>query len=91
MLIKHVNNFLKIVLYNKIHKRNYIDSLIMRIVLVILVLLFFNGCAQNVSLLGPLFTIGTTGNGLQAGASFGTSHAIKKIRSKVALQKNNIS
>ena len=62
----------------------------MKIVFAIFVLLFFNGCVQNVSLLGPIYTIGTTGNALQAGASLGTSHAIKKIKSKVDSQKNNI-
>jgi hypothetical protein len=63
----------------------------MKIVLVISVLLFFNGCVQNASLLGPIYTIGTTGNALQAGASFGTSQAIKKIRSQAKSQKINFS
>ena len=90
MLINHVNKFLKIAFNIKTHKRIYKDSLIMKIVLVISVLLFFNGCVQNASLLGPIYTIGTTGNALQAGASLGTSHAIKKIKSKVDSQKNNI-
>jgi hypothetical protein len=91
MLINHVNKFLKIAFNIKTHKRIYKDSLIMKIVLVISVLLFFNGCVQNASLLGPIYTIGTTGNALQAGASFGTSQAIKKIRSQAKSQKINFS
>ena len=91
MLINHVNKFLKIAFNIKTHKRNYKDSPIMKIVLVISVLLFFNGCVQNASLLGPIYTIGTTGNALQAGASFGTSQAIKKIRSQAKSQKINFS
>lgn len=91
MLINHVNKFLKIAFNIKTHKRIYKDSPIMKIVLVISVLLFFNGCVQNASLLGPIYTIGTTGNALQAGASFGTSQAIKKIKSQTEYQKINFS
>ena len=91
MLINHVNKFLEIAFNIKTHKRIYKDSPIMKIVLVISVLLFFNGCVQNASLLGPIYTIGTTGNALQAGASFGTSQAIKKIRSQAKSQKINFS
>ena len=62
----------------------------MKIVITILALLLFNGCAQNASLLGPIYTIGTTGNALQAGASYGTSQAIKKIRNKTVSKKINV-
>ena len=55
-----------------------------------LVLLFFNGCAQNTALLGPIYTIGTTGNTLQAGVSYGTSYAIKKVRTKNISRKTNV-
>ena len=43
------------------------------------------GCAQNVALLGPALTIGTTGNVMQAGMQFGTNQAIKKETGKDAL------
>ena len=54
----------------------------MKIVLTLLILLFFAGCAQSTALLGPIYTIGTTGNVLQAGASYGTSYAVKKMTGK---------
>jgi hypothetical protein len=90
MLINHVYKFLKIALYDKLHRECKKDSLIMKIVITILALLLFNGCAQNASLLGPIYTIGTTGNALQAGASYGTSQAIKKIRNKTVSKKINV-
>ena len=91
MLINHINKLSIIALNTEILKRIDEDSVIMKILLAILVLFFFNGCAQHVSLLGPFYTFGTTGNALQAGASYGSSHAIKKLRSKNASQKKNNS
>jgi hypothetical protein len=91
MLINHINKLSIIALNTEILKRINEDSVIMKIVLAILVLFFFNGCAQHVSLLGPFYTLGTTGNALQAGVSYGSSHAIKKLRSKNASQKINNS
>ena len=43
-----------------------------------------SGCAQNVALLGPAFTIGTTGNIMQAGMQYGTNQAIKQETGKDA-------
>ena len=54
----------------------------MKTVLTLFVLLFFAGCVQPTALLGPIYTIGTTGNVLQAGASYGTSYAFKKMTGK---------
>ena len=62
----------------------------MKIVLTLLVLLFFAGCAQPTTLLGPIYTIGTTGNVLQAGASYGTSYAVKKMTGKTVYKNVNI-
>ena len=51
-------------------------------------ILFLNNCAQNpVSLLGPAYTLGTTGNAYQAGLSYTTNKAIKEITGKTT-QKN---
>ena len=61
----------------------------MKIVLTLLILLFFAGCAQPTALLGPLYTIGTTGNVLQAGASYGTSYAVKKMTGKTVSESVN--
>ena len=54
----------------------------MKIVLSISAWLFLTGCVQNTAFLGPVYTLGTTGNALQAGASFGTSYAVKQITGK---------
>jgi hypothetical protein len=54
----------------------------MRFTLGIFFLLILNGCAQNTALFGPIYTIGTTGNALQAGVSYGTSYAIKEATGK---------
>tara|TARA_B100000902_G_C26977779_1_gene748692 strand:- start:213 stop:515 length:303 start_codon:yes stop_codon:yes gene_type:complete len=44
-----------------------------------------SGCAQNVALLGPAITLGTTGNVMQAGIQYGTNQAIKQETGKDAL------
>ena len=62
----------------------------MKIVITLLILLFFAGCAQPTALLGPMYTIGTTGNVLQAGASYGTSYAVKKMTGKTVYKNVNI-
>jgi|TARA_X000001036_G_scaffold139507_1_gene132262 hypothetical protein len=61
----------------------------MKIVLTLLILLFLVGCAQPSALLGPMYTIGTTGNVLQAGASYGTSYAVKKMTGKTVPENVN--
>jgi len=80
---------LNIVLKVKTHKTTLIDSLTMKIVLTLLVLIFFAGCVQPTALLGPMYTIGTTGNVLQAGASYGTSYAVKKMTGKTVSENVN--
>ena len=53
-----------------------------KIIIVILLTGFLNGCAQNTVLLGPIYTLGTTGNGLHAGFNYGSNMAINKITGK---------
>ena len=55
---------------------------IKKIATVILFLAFLNGCAQNTALLGPVYTLAATGNIYQAGLSYGSNKAIKKITGK---------
>ena len=43
---------------------------------------FLSGCAQNAALLGPAITVASTGNIYQAGLSYGSSQAIKKMTGK---------
>ena len=61
----------------------------MKTVLTLSILLFFGGCVQPTALLGPMYTIGTTGNVLQAGASYGTSYAVKKMTGKTVSENVN--
>ena len=49
-------------------------------------LCFLNGCAQNVAFLGPVITGVSTGSIHQAGLSYGSSQAIKKITGKTATE-----
>ena len=45
-------------------------------------LFFFNGCVQSAALLGPAYTLASTGNVFQAGLSYGSNQAVKKITGK---------
>ena len=45
-------------------------------------LFFLNGCMQSAALLGPAYTLASTGNIYQAGLSYGSSQAVKKITGK---------
>ena len=45
-------------------------------------LFFFNGCVQSTALLGPAYTLASTGNVYQAGLSYGSNHAVKTITGK---------
>ena len=55
------------------------------IIIGISLICFLSGCVQNAALLGPVLTIGTTGNVMQAGIQYGTNQAIKKETGKDAL------
>ena len=55
----------------------------MRKVLIILVsFLFLEACAETTVLLGPALTVGSSGNVLQAGFSYGSNMAVKKVTGK---------
>ena len=53
-----------------------------KIIAGLFLLLFLNGCVQPVALLGPAYTLTSTGNIYQAGLSYGSNQAIKKITGK---------
>ena len=53
-----------------------------KITIGILAIGFFSGCAQNVALLGPSYTLVTSGNLYQAGFSYGGNQIITKTISK---------
>jgi phosphoribosylaminoimidazole (AIR) synthetase len=45
-------------------------------------LFFLNGCLQSTALLGPAYTLASSGNIYQAGLSYGSNQAVKKITGK---------
>jgi|TARA_B100000795_G_scaffold128629_1_gene95829 hypothetical protein len=56
--------------------------IIKKTILAIFFLNFLNGCVQNTALLGPMYTLGSTGNVFQAGLSYGSSKAVTNITGK---------
>ena len=53
-----------------------------KIVLGICCLCLLNGCVQSTALLGPAYTLGTTGNIYQAGITYSSNHAISSLTGK---------
>ena len=45
-------------------------------------LFFLNGCVQSTALLGPAYTLASTGNIYQAGLTYGSNQAVTKITGK---------
>ena len=70
-------------LYGKIHKstcREYMT--LKKISIGAFILLMLNGCAQNAALLGPAYTMVTTGNAYQAGFTYGSDRAVRNLTGK---------
>ena len=53
-----------------------------KIITGLFLLFFLNGCVQSTALLGPAYTLASTGNIYQAGLSYGSNQAVKKITGK---------
>ena len=53
-----------------------------KIITGLFLLFFLNGCVQSAALIGPAYTLTSTGNIYQAGLSYGSSQAVKKITGK---------
>ena len=53
-----------------------------KIIAGLFLLFFLNGCVQNTALLGPAYTMASTGNIYQAGLTYGSNQAVKKITGK---------
>ena len=58
--------------------------IIKKIIVVIFLFGLLNSCAQNTILLGPAYTLGTTGSIYQAGFAFGSNEAITSLTGKSA-------
>jgi len=52
----------------------------------LLFICFLNGCIQPTTLLGPAYTLVTTGNVYQAGLSYGSNEAIKRTTGKTTTE-----
>ena len=50
-----------------------------KIITGLLLLFFLNGCVQSTALLGPAYTLTSTGNIYQAGLSYGSNKAVNKL------------
>ena len=57
-----------------------------RIIFIVVAAAFLNGCAQYTSMLGPVYTVYTTGNVAQAGTSLVASFGVKKATGKTPSQ-----
>ncbi|MDA7812415.1 hypothetical protein N8958_01490 [Candidatus Pelagibacter sp.] len=53
-----------------------------KIIAGLFLLFFLNGCVQTTALLGPAYTLTSTGNIYHAGLSYASNHAVKKITGK---------
>ena len=55
--------------------------MIRKLLIYMIFLTSLNGCVQGIAFVGPLISYSQSGNALQAGLSYGSNHALKKIRS----------
>ena len=53
-----------------------------KIIAGLFLLFFLNGCVQSAALLGPAYTMASTGNIYQAGLTYGSNLAVKNITGK---------
>ena len=53
-----------------------------KIITGLFLLFFLNGCVQSAALLGPTYSLASTGNIYQAGLSYGSNQAVRKITGK---------
>ena len=53
-----------------------------KIIAGLFLLFFLNACVQSTALLGPAYTFASTGNIYQAGLSYGSNQAVKRITGK---------
>ena len=57
-----------------------------KIIIVIFLVSFLNGCAQNAALLGPAYTLATSGNIYHAGFTYGGNEIVTKTTGKSMVQ-----
>ena len=57
-----------------------------KLIIIIFLVSFLNGCAQNAALLGPAYTLATSGNIYQAGFTYGGNEIVTKTTGKSMAQ-----
>jgi len=57
-----------------------------KIILRISIIGLLSGCVQNTAFLGPIYTLGATGNAYQAGFSYGSNKTITTLTGKSSLE-----
>ena len=57
-----------------------------RIIVLTLLLISLTGCAQNVSLIGPAYSLVSSGNVVQAGLTYGSNEVITRSTGKSTAQ-----
>ena len=60
--------------------------IIKKVFVIIFLISSLNGCAQNVAIIGPAYTLATTGNVYQAGFTYGGSEIVVKKTGKSVAQ-----
>ena len=53
-----------------------------KIIIGLFLLFILNGCVQSTALLGPAYTLASTGNIYQAGLTYGSNKAVEEITGK---------
>ncbi|MDB3971432.1 hypothetical protein N9371_03075 [Candidatus Pelagibacter sp.] len=56
--------------------------ILIKIIAALFLLFFLNGCVQSAALLGPAYTMASTGNIYHAGLSYGSNKAVKNMTGK---------
>ena len=59
---------------------------IKKIIIGIFLLSFLNSCAQNMALVGPAYTLASTGNVYQAGFTYGSNEVITRVTGKSTVE-----
>ena len=60
--------------------------IIKKLAIGVIVLISLSGCAQNVGLLGPVYTLASSGSVTQAGLSYGSNEIITRSTGKSTAQ-----
>jgi hypothetical protein len=66
----------------KIFKVKIIIMFYKKIIIGLFLLFILNGCVQSTALLGPAYTLASTGNIYQAGLTYGSNKAVEEITGK---------